>query len=597
VSVSDERSALARPVSLFDHAQRLHRLNPDRPLADGGRPFPGSGEPAKVPFGERKRALLALLREFLADPALTALDLNQRCTHLAITAPDVTRAVCELAPEPSGRLVQAARWLVRNGTDRRAVLVGLGLLGGNAEPCDIPLLTMTGLLCFASALAMDVLAQIPGAAHDLIWLADRSRSMDRIHAVCQLTGNQDPAVRQWVMSTPRTLLSSDQARRIAETYQLAQALTGPDVDDALWDQAGSLLLAMTSVRDYRSQIGRYEPALAVYQRWAALASDRPPALDRAAMLVMVAEDLATGPAAAVAGDLRASLIGQIGGVLSARPWTQMLEQAASSEDPVQARRANWVTQAAPEGIPQGQLVIRVVVPDPEPAGFPLVEARIVIDETPVIAAAFDRGPAQPPEQLIQSGQLRAADEPHEVKLAEAYCTEECCGALYVTIARDGDQVVWKNWRSPTPAAPPPEVRFDAAAYDREVNRAEQDHQWEWPARTLARLVTEQLRADPTILGQWNCRPGWCTAWLKDFDIARLTFTYPAHRASCHEPFIQFGLMIDIAGQSPKTLATQLIESIQNTDPKSTAEMIGGSKENADRLGLTYRKPTRWRNTA
>jgi hypothetical protein len=593
VSVADERSAPGHPVSLFEHAQRLLQLTPDGPLPNGGRPFPDSGDHPRVPHEERKSALIAVLREFIDDPALTAEDLHDRCTHLAVNSRDVTEVPRELAPEPSQRLLHAARWLVRNGTDRRAVLVGLGLLYGHAEQRDIPMIKVIGLLRFADLPAIEALVKIPGAVPDLIWLADRSRGHARITAVKALAGDQDPVVWQWVLSTPRELLSSDLARKLAEAYGLAEALGGPVVDDALWDQAGSLLLAMTSTRNYRTEISRYEQAPLAYQRWVALAGQQPATLERAAVLAMVAEDLATGPAAPVAGDLRAGLIGQINGVLSSRLWVQVLDSSGRSGDRVEARRAAWVVQAASGGLPEGRFAVRVVVPDPKPAGFPQVEARIVIDGMPVVAAAFDRGPAEAPEQLIDSGRLRAVTEPHEVKLAEAYCTEGCCGALYVTIVRDGDEVVWKDWRSPVSGAPQQEVRFDAVAYDREVTRAERDHGWEWPARTLARLVAGQLRADPTILGRWDCQPGWCTAWLKDFDTARLTFTHPAHRDSFHDPWIQFGLVIQVGDQDPQALAAQIIASMRTTDPKSTAEMIGGGKDTAVKLGLAYRKPTRW----
>lgn len=181
----------------------------------------------------------------------------------------------------------------------------------------------------------------------------------------------------------------------------------------------------------------------------------------------------------------------------------------------------------------------------------------------------------------------------KVMLAEAYCTEGCCGALYVTIVRDGPEVVWKDWRSSMKGDPPPEARFNAAAYDREVVRAERDYTWEWPARTAARLLDARLRADPDILGRWGCAPGWCTAWLKDFNTARLTFTYPASATFGQEPWVQFGLVIDIQDQDPETVAEQVIESLRDTDLKSSAEMIGGSRDSAEKLGLTYKEPTRW----
>lgn len=62
-----------------------------------------------------------------------------------------------------------------------------------------------------------------------------------------------------------------------------------------------------------------------------------------------------------------------------------------------------------------------------------------------------------------------------------------CAALHGTIRRDGDHVVWSDWRRPAPpfssplSRELPEYRFEAAAYDAEITRAESDHLWTWPA--------------------------------------------------------------------------------------------------------------------
>jgi hypothetical protein len=593
LSVVRERSALDHPVPLFDLARRLYQLALDGPLPLDVRRVPGGCARPQMSWRERKASLAAVLRDFLADPALTARDLLERCSGIGASSSITCEVLRELVPEPSPRFLEAARWLVVNGTDRGAVLLGLGLLDGRAGQQDVTLAKTIGLLPFADHLAVQVLAGIPGAGHDLMWLAERSRRHARTEAVQLLAADPDPAVRAWVLSTPRELLPGEVARRIAERHQIPLMLSGPEADDALWDGAGNLLLAMTSTENYRYEITRYEQAPAAYDQWVSGAPGRPATLERAALLAMIRQDLVTGPAAVAVPD-RARLADGIQDVLLSRRWREMLERGAVSGDPVQARRAAWVIRETAARAELGAgFSVRVVVPDPKPGISGGPEARIMIGGIPVVAAAFDKGPACPPEYLVHSGRLRATEAPHEVMLAEAYCTEGCCGALYVTIVRNGPEVVWKDWRSSMQGDPPPEARFNAAAYDREVARAEQDYTWEWPSRTAARLLDARFRADPDILGRWGCAPGWCTAWLKDLNTARLTFTYPANANFGQEPWVQFGLVIDIQDQDPQTVAEQVIESMRDTDPKTRAEMIGGARDSAEKLGLAYKEPTRW----
>jgi hypothetical protein len=101
----------------------------------------------------------------------------------------------------------------------------------------------------------------------------------------------------------------------------------------------------------------------------------------------------TGPAAVVVRD-HARLADGIQDVLVSRGWREMLERSAASGDPVQTGRAAWVTRETAAREEPGQAFsIRVVVPDPKP-GIPAgPEARIMIGGMPVIAAAFDKGPA------------------------------------------------------------------------------------------------------------------------------------------------------------------------------------------------------------
>jgi hypothetical protein len=405
LSVDRERSALDHPASLFAFAQRLCLLALDGPLPPEGRCVPGGAGRPRMPWRERKAALAAMLQDFLADPALTARDLLEECEGLEARA-EVLR---ELVPDPSPRLLDAARWLVENSPGRGPVLLGLGLMAGRAGPQDATLVKTIGLLPFADYQAVQVLAGIPGAERDLMWLAERSRGAARTEAVRALAADPDPAVRAWVLSTPRELLPGPVARRIAEYRQLPVMLGDPEADGAVWDGAGSLLLAMTSTSNYEYEITRYEQAPAAYEQWVSAAPRWPATLERAALLAMVRQDLVTGPAAvAVPGHAR--LAGRIREVLASREWRQVLQCSAASDDRAVARRAAWVTREITEQEGPGRdFAIRVVVPDPKPGIPAYPEARIMIGGIPVIAAAFDKGPAHSPEYLVQRPALGHGD--------------------------------------------------------------------------------------------------------------------------------------------------------------------------------------------
>ncbi|WP_051452041.1 hypothetical protein [Actinospica robiniae] len=396
MSSADERNALdfaPAPDSLIAQAQRLLREYPDGPPRPSWHPFPEPPGPD--------------------DPE-------------------------SLQDDGSGRT------LIQQGTTRQTVLRGLELLEGKAVPSDVPMLKLIGLLGFASVQAAGLLRTIPGAAHDLIWLAEHA-PFGRSRIVEHLLSNTDAVVRDWVLSTPHHLMQGELARKIAERCQISRKLAGLAVEPRLWDQAGNLLVAMASTRTYRCEIRRYEQATADYWHWITLAARMPASLDRAALLTMVGQDVTTGPAA------------------------------------------------------------------------PIIED----DATRMLAA------------------------------------------------------------------------INAVQYDREVARAEQDHGWEWPARTAARLIHARIRAEPSLFGQWDCRLSGCTSWPSDVDSVRLSFMYPAERPPFEDPRVRFGFVIGVDGRDPQAVAQEFVASLGSQDPKLSAEIIGGRRDEAERLGLRYRKPSRW----
>ena len=63
--MTSERSALEPQVPLYEHAIRLHRLAPDDPLPDGGRPYPDPEIAYVASRRERQKALQPVLKDFL----------------------------------------------------------------------------------------------------------------------------------------------------------------------------------------------------------------------------------------------------------------------------------------------------------------------------------------------------------------------------------------------------------------------------------------------------------------------------------------------------------------------------------------------------
>jgi len=236
-----------------------------------------------------------------------------------------------------------------------------------------------------------------------------------------------------------------------------------------------------------------------------------------------------------------------------------------------------------------RLTLHVVVPDSLRTGSG-VEVRPLVDGEDILADVFTEGPAEDPGRLLlPDGPLVAGVEPHEVRLAEAECTEGCCGALYVTIRRDGDHVVWSGWRDPDEdAVTLPDFRFDAREYEAEVERAVADHSWEWPARTVARLLERDLAERTDWLARWECELGGVSAWLGEPDRVHLFLFHPG-RAAIREdrPWVHFRMVLDVSSDEPAAQAGRLAEQIVAADPRRTAEVCGGSVEFARRLGYPW----------
>ncbi|WP_017236782.1 hypothetical protein [Streptomyces sp. SS] len=592
MSASRERPTLV--PSLYAYAKGLRDAAPEAPLPRRGLPLPEHARPPRVPYDgpelpEAIAVVTDLLRPFLADPdpERAAAEVERLLTGTGITERVVFAAVDDIPPpaEPGAceRARALARCLTRGGTSLAAVAAGLGLLSRLGEPEDVPYLRVLGLLQGLGLLVVRTLGPLDRKAAAVVWLVHRAGADALRGLVDALAGGDEATARDLLRELPTTPreLGPEHARRIAEAVALPRLLRrAPDHPGPL-APALFLLTRMCSGRGYEHEILAYDEAVALYETVAARAHELPPALDHRARLVSLALDLHSG-----AGHLLPWPPGRRRAVITA--LLAAVGEPGTPADREGRRRAEWIRRTAgrlrearhvaPSGAPRLRIEVAVADPgDPE-----AVETRFLVDGRPLVPAAFGRGPGGPPERLLDGGALRAGPEPKEVRLAEAYCTEGCCGALYVTVRREGAHVVWDGWHRPcTPPGLPPmpaALRFDADAYDTEVVRAERDLSWSWPARRTAWLISAGLRERPELLARWGLGRGWISTDFRAPDTTLVTFGGPPLTADgapdTERPARQYLWYLPDDGTPPEEQAARALERLAESDPRGYPELRG-----------------------
>ncbi|MCX5263543.1 hypothetical protein [Streptomyces sp. NBC_00199] len=617
------------PPALYEQALTLRRQSPQGLPPGRGFDLPGSSGEARA--GEstlsHKEAAVVVPRALEPLP-VDAAALHRRFAELGVLARHrraVLYAVAAL-PLPAGQRPAArslARQLTMTGTTVPAVTVGLALLARVGEPEDVPHVFVLGLvrsLTGAAVQALDVLDRRAGAAVDLVTSVGRGELRPLVRA---LATADEAAVRRELTAFPAgpRLVGARTARRIAEAARLHDLLAARPADPELLARAGLLLVRIACAGDEPGELLRYRDAPGVYETVVGRAGLLTPTLDHHAVLLSLALSLSSGTGVLLdwPPGRRESLLAALDRLLARPAWTAVTDPGSTCDpaggspeaaragaagvDPdtaaVWRRRAGWIrrtgrrpfTVAATAG---GGLRIEIVAGDPEGDRASL-ETRILVDGRPLVPALFPFGPAHSPEILLDEGQLRAGSEPHRVRLAEAWCTEGCCGALHVTVRRDGNEVVWEDWRRPTlpgsrgPAPAVPALRFDAAAYDAEIVRAETDGDWSWRARRTARLVKAGLTARPDLLARWDARRGRVGTGFDDPDTVKVNFWYQPGLAAGHpqgDPLV-FQWAVPDDGAPPEEQAAAALRRLAEEDPKHYGRVSGGTRERAEELGFAW----------
>ncbi|WP_439678319.1 hypothetical protein [Embleya sp. MST-111070] len=164
------------------------------------------------------------------------------------------------------RVHETGRWLVRYGTDRNSVTVGLALVAAIGTVEDVRLIQTIGLLSnHFGPLAAHALERLPGGTDALLWLADRVAGWGRVYVVEALCRLDDPVAQPWLLrrACDGGFLNANFVGEVARTTRLHEVIAGTDVDDEIVDHAGRLLTVMTFSQGMGLTLSGYPHAEAV----------------------------------------------------------------------------------------------------------------------------------------------------------------------------------------------------------------------------------------------------------------------------------------------------------------------------------------------
>ncbi|WP_405764038.1 hypothetical protein OG539_01955 [Actinacidiphila glaucinigra] len=301
MSVTTERGPLGSRTTLFEHALRLHRHDPDSALPRDGEPYPDDDvhrrrQPPCSPKDRRLRGteVAVILDAYFdtadAPPSQLADAFHDvdvpihRNEHIAAAALRADRQ----------RVRQTGRWLVRHSADRCSATVGLALLAADWAEEDIPLIQTIGLLSNQfGALAAHALRRRRGGDQALLWLAQRVAGWGRVYVIEALCRHPTLESRRWLLrhACDGDFLNGYFAGQVATAAHLHEAIVATEVDDDLVDHTGRLLRLMADCGGMGMTLKQYPPAPDVLAAHAAHLGLRAPTAGRYVDAAMIVDHL------------------------------------------------------------------------------------------------------------------------------------------------------------------------------------------------------------------------------------------------------------------------------------------------------------------
>ncbi|MFS8099212.1 hypothetical protein LFM09_18965 [Lentzea alba] len=292
---------MSAPRSLYEHALALHRQFPHGPLPYDGSPYPDKARWRARGFRQQDPRTAGadaatVLDAYFASDDTTPERLARQLADLQVPIHRNSHISAAALRADRTRVRRTGRWLVRHSHDRDAAIVGLGLLATDHDNRDIPLIQTIGLLSdHFAALASDALQSRRHDSQALIWLAERTAGWGRVYVVETLCRRETG--REWLLrnACDGDYLNGYFAGAVATTAHLHAAMTSDDVDEALVDHTGRLLLVMSHCGGMGMTLREYPPAVTVIEAYARHHARLEPAPDRDATASALAWNLQKVP--------------------------------------------------------------------------------------------------------------------------------------------------------------------------------------------------------------------------------------------------------------------------------------------------------------
>lgn len=184
------------------------------------------------------------------------------------------------------------------------------------------------------------------------------------------------------------------------------------------------------------------------------------------------------------------------------------------------------------------------------------EVTIFIDDEDIIEKYCGTMMGMDPDDVLAFEFLAPRKEPFDATIVRCGCGVVGCGNASVRISQNNQEVIWDNWDGAWKNYNPGTIRFQTDRYFHSLAGAIENHSWETPDRTAARLLKGQIDAD--FLERFGLKYEWASGRVFPDQFA-IAMRGPSG-------YHQILLRIPWSNESPEEIA-EIASNLLGTNPE------------------------------